>query len=89
MRWIIELRRLLPAGRVTLRDIYRCTVDTELLAQRIGEGREQADRLCPVRAIIANGDLAAHKEPLGDWAWAVRTRHSGWPGTSGRRRGSG
>ena len=69
MRWIIELYRLLPGGWVTLQDIYRCTVDTELFGRKIGEARELADRLCPVRAVIATKDLAAHKEPLGEWGW--------------------
>ena len=69
VRWIVELHRLLPGGWVTLRDIYRCTVDAELFAGKIGEAREQADRLCPMRAVIANGDLITHKEPLGDWGW--------------------
>ena len=32
VRWIVELHRLLPGGWVTLRDVYRCTVDAELLA---------------------------------------------------------
>ena len=27
------------------------------------------DRLCPVRAVIATKDLAAHKEPFGEWGW--------------------
>ena len=69
VRWIIELHRLLPGGWVTLRDIYRCTVDAELFAEKIGEAKAMADRLCPQRAVIANGDLAEHKEALGDWAW--------------------
>ncbi len=67
--WIIELYRLLPGGWVTLQDIYRCTVDAELFGRKIGEARELADRLCPVRAVIATRDLAAHKEPLGEWGW--------------------
>ncbi|MCY4399495.1 MAG: TraM recognition domain-containing protein [Gemmatimonadetes bacterium] len=69
VRWIIELHRLLPGSWVTLRDIYRCTVDAELFAEKIGEAKAMADRLCPQRAVIANGDLAEHKEALGDWAW--------------------
>ena len=59
----------MPGGWVTLQDIYRCTVDAELLGRKIGEARELADRLCPVRAVIATKDLAAHKEPLGEWGW--------------------
>ena len=69
VRWIIELYRLLPGGWVTLQDIYRCTVDAELFGRKIGEARELADRLCPVRAVIATKDLATHKEPLGEWGW--------------------
>ena len=69
VRWIIELYRLLPGGWVTLQDVYRCTIDAEQFGRKIGEARELADRLCPVRAVIATKDLAAHKEPLEDWAW--------------------
>ena len=69
VRWIIELHRLLPGGWVTLQDVYRCTIDAEQFGRKIGEARELADRLCPVRAVIATKDLAAHKEPLEDWAW--------------------
>ena len=69
VRWIIELYRLLPGGWVTLQDIYRCTIDAELFGRKIGEARELADRLCPVRATVATKDLAAHKEPLGEWGW--------------------
>ncbi len=69
VRWIIELFRLLPGGWVTLRDVYRCTVDPDLLAGRIAEARALADRACPVRAVVGNRDLAAHREALADWAW--------------------
>ena len=69
VRWIVELHRLLPGGWVTLQDIYRCTVDAELLARKIGEGRELADKACPVRAIIAAKDLTEHKQALEDAAW--------------------
>ena len=71
MRWIIELHRLLPGGWVTLRDIYRCTVDADLLAGRIAEARGMADERCPVRAVLSNADIAKHTEPLGAWAWEV------------------
>ncbi len=69
VRWIIELHRLLPGSWVTLRDIYRCTVDPDLFAEKIAEARAMADRMCPQRAVIANGDLAEHKEALGGWGW--------------------
>ncbi len=50
-----------------LRDVYRCTVDAELLANKIGEAR----KLCPVRVTIANKDLTAHKQVLEGWAWEL------------------
>ena len=69
VRWIIELHRLLPGGWVTLRDIYRCTVDAELLGRRIGEARKLADRLRPLRAVISQEDMIAHPQALEKWAW--------------------
>ena len=70
MRWIVELHRLLPGGWVTLRDIYRCTVDAELFAHKIGEAREMADRISPVDAVISSDDMIAHAEALKKWDWA-------------------
>ena len=69
VRWIIEVHRLLPGGWVTLRDIYRCTVDAELLGRRIGEARKLADRLRPLRAVISHEDMIAHPQALEDWVW--------------------
>ena len=39
VRWIIELYRLLPGGWVTLQDVYRCTIDAELFAERDRRGQ--------------------------------------------------
>ncbi|MDE0073799.1 MAG: TraM recognition domain-containing protein [Gammaproteobacteria bacterium] len=69
VRWIVELHRLLPGGWVTLRDVYRCTVDPELLAAKIGEARAMADEVRPLRAMIAATDLTEHKNALEDAAW--------------------
>jgi len=69
VRWIIELHRLLPGGWVTLRDIYRCTVDAELLGRRIAEARKLADRLRPLRAVISREDMIAYPQALEKWAW--------------------
>ena len=66
-RWIIELFRLLPGGWVTLRDIYRCTVDAELLVQRIGEAQDRADRVSPVNALIPAEATISHAKALGEW----------------------
>ena len=69
VRWIVELHRLLPGGWVTLRDIYRCTVDAKLFARKIGEAKAEALRRCPMRAVIAAKDLNDHKKALRDWGW--------------------
>ncbi|MYH09203.1 MAG: TraM recognition domain-containing protein [Gemmatimonadales bacterium] len=69
VRWIVELHRLLPGGWVTLQDVYRCTVDADLLVDRIREAQKLADELCPVRAVISRKDMVAHSEALGKWAW--------------------
>ncbi|MYC87691.1 MAG: TraM recognition domain-containing protein [Gemmatimonadales bacterium] len=69
VRWIVELHRLLPGGWVTLRDIYRCTVDAKLFANRIGEAKGEALRRCPMRVVIAAKDLHAHKKALESWGW--------------------
>ncbi len=69
VRWIVELHRLLPGGWVTLRDIYRCTVDAKLFANKIGEAKAEALRRCPMRVVIAAKVLTKHRKALGDWDW--------------------
>ena len=71
VRWIVELHRLLPGDWVTLRDVYRCTVDAKLFANKIGEAKAEALRRCPMRAVIAAKDLHDHRKALGDWDWDV------------------
>ena len=69
VRWIIELHRLLPGSWVTLQDIYRCTVDADLLRNRIREAQKLANERRPVRAIISRKDMVKHSEALTKWAW--------------------
>ena len=69
VRWIVELHRLLPGGWVTLRDVYRCTVDAKLFANKIGEAKAEALRRCPMRAVIAAKDLHDNKKALEGWGW--------------------
>ena len=69
VRWIIELHRLLPGGWVTLQDIYRCTVDADLLRHRIREAQNLVNDLRPVRAIISRKDMVEHSEALNKWGW--------------------
>ena len=70
VRWIIELHRLFPGGWVTLQDIYRCTVDAQLLAHKIGEARKIADHVSPVDAVLPKEDMIAHAAALKKWEWA-------------------
>ena len=68
MRWIIELHRLLSGGWITLRYIYRCTVDTEFFTRKIGEAKS----CCP--AVPGAGrhrqQARAQGAPRGtDWTW--------------------
>ena len=69
VRWIIELFRLLPGSWVTLQDIYRCTVDAELLARKIREALDLADEVSPVDAVIGDDDMISHADALKKWDW--------------------
>jgi hypothetical protein len=69
VRWIVELHRLLPGRWVTLRDVYRCTVDAKLFANKLGEAKAEALRRCSMRAVIEVKDLHAHKKALEGWGW--------------------
>ena len=69
VRWIIELHRLLPGGWVTLRDVYRCTIDGELFARKIQEAKDLAAEACPEEAVIARSDLVAASGELGERKW--------------------
>ena len=69
VRWIIELHRLLPGGWVTLQDIYRCTIDAELFAERIREAKDLVAEACPARVVISHDDMIGHPEALNDWVW--------------------
>ena len=37
VHWIIELHRMAPDRWVTLRDVYRCTLDPERIERKIAE----------------------------------------------------
>ena len=71
MRWIVELHRLLPGGWVTLQDIYRCTIDAELFAERIREAQDLVAEACPARVVISHDDMIGHPEALNDWVWYI------------------
>ncbi|MDE0083090.1 MAG: TraM recognition domain-containing protein [Gammaproteobacteria bacterium] len=69
VRWIIELHRLLPGGWVTLRDVYRCTIDAELFAERIQKARELAAEAQAEMAVIRRTALLRAADELGGRRW--------------------
>ena len=67
VRWLIELHRMTPDGWVTLRDVYRCTLEPDRIEQLIEEVAASVEPTQMAR--IAGGAMAAHAEALEDWEW--------------------
>ena len=75
VRWIIELHRALPGHWVTLRDVYHCSIDPELLKKRIGAARQHAGLDAAPDAATVSIDhqhLADHTADLADIDWQER-----------------
>ena len=71
VRWIIELYRLLPERWVTLRDVYRCTIDADLFAAKIQEAETRAAQISQAKITISCRDLFAQKSRLTEWDWQI------------------
>ena len=70
VRWTIELHRIFPGGWVTLRDVYRCAIDPDLLSKRIEQARTYAESECPSEVRISTSDFAKNVEVLtASWCW--------------------
>ena len=70
VRWTIELHRIMPGGWVTLRDIYHCAIDPDLLSKKIEQARAHAESACPSEVRISMADFTAHARELkqfGPW----------------------
>ena len=67
VRWIIELHRMSPDRWVTLRDVYRCTLDPDRIERKIAEVEALVEPPAAVR--IGMSDLAAHGTDLAAWSW--------------------
>ena len=77
VRWIIELHRLRPGGWVTLRDVYRCTLEPARIAAAIAE--IDARLVAPMATIrIRTGDLSTHATALGAWSWTPTGDGMAW-----------
>ena len=64
VRWTIELHRIMPGGWVTLRDIYHCAIDPDLLSKKIEKARAYAESACPSEVWISSAAYAQHVTEL-------------------------
>ena len=81
VRWTIELHRIMPGGWVTLRDIYRCAIDPDLLSKKIEKARAYAESACPSEVSISSAAYAQHiKEltPMGPWNFTPPRTAATW-----------
>ena len=69
VRWILELHRILPDKWVTLQDVYRCTIDADLLASKILEAELTVAERCGGELRIPTTDLEKHSTTLARWPW--------------------
>ena len=67
VRWIIELHRMSPDRWVTLRDVYRCTLDPERIEAKIAEVGALVEPPAQVR--VRTADLAPRGDELPAWSW--------------------
>ena len=67
VRWIIELHRLRPVPWVTLRDVYRCTLEPERIEAALAEVEARITPPATIR--VRTADLTAELEALNAWAW--------------------
>ena len=69
VRWLIELHRMRPGGWVTLRDVYRCTLEPERIATLIAEVTAEVDPPQTVR--IESAAMTRHMRELREqWQWS-------------------
>ena len=78
IRWIIELYRV-DRGWLTLREVYRCAIQPELLAERIAEAEQYVREIERPLTLLPVAALAAHPVPLGanglEWSPAPDAPH--------------
>ena len=71
VRWIIELHRSLPAKWVTFQDVYHCTINPDLLAEKIDQAELRAfqqgkGRIVVDTAVVEDDELYSELKP---WPW--------------------
>ena len=73
VRWIIELHRLLPANWVTLQDVFRCTIDEQLLQKKVQQAEAEVDKASSWSIVIPKDRFSQYKEELGlHWSWTKK-----------------
>jgi len=73
VRWIIELHRLLPANWVTLQDVFRCTIDDELLQKKVQQAEAEVNKASSWSIVIPKDRFSQYKEELGlHWSWTKK-----------------
>ena len=69
VRWIIELHRVFPERWVTLQQVYRCAIDTELFAAKIEAAEKLSDDLNTGTIFVKADALAPQIGQLAQWDW--------------------
>ena len=80
VKWIIELYRIFPDRWVTLRDVYKCAINPELFAEKLGEAQFIVDVQTQGAVVISDKDWKARKKELltfGTWALLSGGKYKG------------
>ena len=67
VKWLIELHRLCPEQWVTLRDVYRCTLDSKRIDDLIT--RVEAEVETPQTVRVSRTAMVENAAALADWSW--------------------
>ncbi len=67
VRWIIELHRMSPDRWVTLRDVYRSTLDPKRIERKLAEVEARVEPPGTLRVPMAA--MASHGGELAAWSW--------------------
>lgn len=80
IRWIIELHRALPGKWVTLQDVYRCTINPDLLAEKIDQAELRAFQQGTGNIVIDAPDLHEPEawQKLQTWPWTSTGSNDTW-----------
>ena len=74
VRWILELHRALPGSWVTFRDVYLCTINPDLLAEKIDEAQALAYSKTETTIVVPDSDDLDKEtwDSVTAWPWLPR-----------------